>query len=456
MSEEIVISHFSLKGKGVGFLDNGAKVEVDGAVPGDRLLVDLGCKRRKAYRGRLLTIVETSPLRVSARCRHVPLCGGCCWQELDYKAQLQEKEQRIVKAFSHFSAPIRPILPCDEPFHYRNKMEFSFSQDRAGNQYLGLVLTGTKGKVFNVTDCKLVEPWVNQLLAAVRTWWQKSGLSAYHPHRDEGSLRTLIVREGKRTKEKLILLTVSGNPRFALAQQQIAHFVAAVQKALATEIALLSIFLRIQQQIKGSPTQFFEVHLTGPDHIHERLNLSGRDFLFKISPTSFFQPNTVQAEKLYTAALQMVAPGSKKLIFDLYCGTATLGMLFASQAEKVLGIELNPYALFDAESNRELNQITNLELIQGDVGEKLLELPSDPDLIVVDPPRAGLSEQALQRIISKNPYEILYISCNPSTQAENIEHLHRGGYQLLEVQPVDQFPHTPHIENIVLLRRAAR
>jgi 23S rRNA (uracil1939-C5)-methyltransferase len=451
MEKELIISHLSLKGKGIGHLENGDKVEVFASVPGDRLSVSLGKRRRGTYRGSILEIKEPSPLRILPRCQHASFCGGCLWQMMSYEGQLQEKQARVTQIFSQFSPSIEPIIAAPSPWHYRNKMEFSFSQDKAGTRYLGLSLANTKGRIFNVERCHLAEEWIAQLLAALRIWWQESGLSAYHLHRNEGTLRTLIVREGKRTEEKLILLTVSGHPGYALKQQQIAQFVSVVQKALASES--VSIFLRIQQQLKGSPTHFYEMHLAGPEHIHEKLHLFGREYLFKISPTSFFQPNTLQAEKLYAAAIKMSGSKKREVIFDLYCGTATLGILFASQAQRVFAIEQNPYALFDAEINRELNGVSNLQLVQGDVEEKLRELPDDPDLIIVDPPRAGLSQKALQLIILKNPKEILYISCNPSTQAENIKDLHRAGYQLERVQPIDQFPHTPHIENIAFLKK---
>ena len=240
------------------------------------------------------------------------------------------------------------------------------------------------------------------------------------------------------------------------------EFIEAVKSAVPKEQwPRLSIFLRIQQIHKGSPTQFFEMHLHGPDHILEKMHLAldqPVELTFKISPTSFFQPNTFQAEKLYAAALKMVS-FPKKHVFDLYAGTATLGMAMAARAEKVTAIELNPHACFDAETNQELNQFTNLEILCGDVGEKLKELQqrSDfirPDLVVVDPPRTGLDETALAQLKALRPKEILYVSCNPETQAANIHHLVLAGYTLARVQPIDQFPHTPHIETIALLKRS--
>jgi 23S rRNA (uracil-5-)-methyltransferase RumA len=193
--------------------------------------------------------------------------------------------------------------------------------------------------------------------------------------------------------------------------------------------------------------------LSGPDHITEKLHLQGRTLTFKISPTSFFQPNTEQAEVLYNTALEMAGLDSRgSTVYDLYCGTATLGMAFALKAQKVIGIELNPHAIFDAKVNAEVNNISNIELHCGDVGRYLSQATElSPDLAVIDPPRPGLDALALSALKRLNPQKILYVSCNPKTQAKNISELPE--YKILQVQPVDQFPHTPHIENIVLLER---
>lgn len=376
-------------------------------------------------------------------CPHLPGCGGCTLQHAAYALQLEQKQSEIGKLFPSF--PISPIIPCEHPWHYRNKMEFSFSQNLAGDRFLGLILRKSRGKVFNLHECRISPPWFSDALQRVRTWWDTSGLSAFHFRRGEGTLRTLTLREGRRTKERLAMLTVSGDPRFAPTKAHLTSFVAALQDPRMT------IFLRVQQAIKGSPTQFFEMHLSGPLHIHERLTLQGKTLIFKISPTSFFQPNTEQAELLYTQAFEMVGPSPRLLIYDLYCGTATLGMTFAPLAKKVVAIELNPHAVFDARMNAELNQIENIEIMCGDVGKYLASVSEAPDLVLLDPPRPGLDAATLEALVRLRPRQILYISCNPVTQASNIAQL--LDYQVVKVQPVDQFPHTPHIENIVLLER---
>lgn len=461
MSEvELTIDRFSKKGRGIAPYRD-AKVEVVGGIPGDRVRVELTQKRKGWHKGFLRKVLERSPLRVVPRCIHVPECGGCSWQEIDYSTQLQEKQLLVRNFFSTLlegrEEILQPILPCKEPWRYRNKMEFSFSQNKAGEHFLGLMLAGGKNRVLNLTECHLTSLWFSIVLDAVRNWWIESGILAYRVT-DEGALRTLILREGQRTGEKLVMLTVSGRPEFALTREQIASFRDTIKK-ISSEA---SIFLRIQQIAKGVPTQFYELHLGGPDHIKEKLEIDTGAYLrtltFKISPTSFFQPNTRQAERLYSTALQMVKLPPKAQVFDLYAGTSTLGMALALQAERVIGIEINPHAVFDAEASALLNGISNLVLYCGDVGKVLTRLREElgfqtPDLAIIDPPRAGLDPLALGHLLTLLPNQILYISCNPESQAKNIELLVRGGYQLGALQPVDQFPHTPHIENIAVLKK---
>ncbi len=462
----IQVDRLNRKGRGVGTLTRPppapeSQVDVIGGVPGDTVLVELGPRRRGKCQGYIKDVITPSPFRVTPRCAHVPECGGCSLQQMAYDAQLKEKEELIRQLFASHAADIRPIIPCDSPWQYRNKMEFSFSQNRAGDRFLGLMIAGAKGRVLNLTECHLVSPWFIEVLKSVRQWWENSGLEAYRMN-DTGALRTLTVREGIRTGDKMVMLTVSGNPAYAIKHPQMNAFVEAVKATVPQEQhERLSIFLRIHQIQKGSPTQFFEMHLHGPDHLLEKLQIDtgarSATLQFKISPTSFFQPNTLQAEKLYSAALKLVS-SPKRHVLDLYAGTATLGLSMALHADSVTAIELNPHAIFDAESNKEVNGISNLRLICGDVGKALTDLTKapdfiPPDLIIVDPPRPGLDPTAIAHLLRLQVKQILYISCNPVTQEANVQELISGGYSIETIQPVDQFPHTVHIENIVLLNR---
>ncbi len=440
------IQHFSSKGYGVA-----DGVEIAHTVPGDQILFELTRKKRLPQKGRLLEVVTPSIDRVKPLCSHAQICGGCCWQQMSYEAQLREKQARVEMAFG-FAA--RPIIPCDQQYHYRNKMEFSFSENRGGQKFLGLMIAQAEPYVFNVEECHLVNPWFSKALCAVRKWWEGSGVKAYFPPSDEGSLRYLTLREAMRTGEKMAVLNVSGNPAFALNRQEIDSFVAVLKEAVSDD---LSIFLRIHQTKKGRPTHFFEMHCSGKDHIMEQLHLQGGVLSFKISPISFFQPNTLAAEKLYDAALALLPQCS--IVYDLYCGTGTLGMAAARHAHQVIGIELSPEAVIDAKANALHNGLSNVTIHQGDVGQVITQLMGSsnfirPDAVIVDPPRAGLDALALHHLKTLWPKTIIYISCNPKTQAENVKELQNAGYQLQLLQPLDQFPHTYHIENIALLQRA--
>ncbi len=456
---DTVITRFSLKGNGLGEFTLGEGheriVEVPFTMPGEEVQAQIFKKRAGKFKGTLSKIVKESPQRVSPKCSHFGVCGGCRWQHVPYSSQLEEKQGFVEKLFEPMlgDAPLHPIIACDPPWNYRNKMEFTFSSDASENRYLGLIMDSSRGKVFNLLECHLPSPWFAEVLASVRDWWEKSGLDAYHPHKDRGSLRTLTMREGSRSGEKMVMLTVSGNPDYSLHGNQLKGFVEAVKKALPGERP--SLFLIIQQISKGHTTQFYEVHLSGDEFIREKLTVSGEEMAFQISPRAFFQPNTAQAEKIYRRVLEMSDIGASDVVYDLYCGTGTLGLIMAKKAKQVIGIELSPEAVLDARENAKINGCENIEFYKGDVGKVLSTEPlPEPDIIACDPPRAGLDKKALETIGALKAQKIVYVSCNPRTQADNVDELIKMGYHIKAVQPVDQFPHTIHMENIVLLCRS--
>lgn len=311
------VKKFNLRGYGITFLEKEGQLtqdeyEVAHVIPGDQIRFEITRKKRAPKKGRLLEVLTASKDRVEPRCVHATTCGGCCWQQMSYEAQLKQKQERVEKAFQN-RISVEPIVPCETPFGYRNKMEFSFSENRAGTRFLGLMIAQAEPYVFNVTECHLPSPWFAQVLACVRTWWETTAVKAYHPPLDTGSLRYLTLREAKRTGQKMVILNVSGNSEYALNRSQLDQFVKAVQSAFSPEEAI-SIFLRIHQTKKGKPTQFFEMHLAGADHIVEELHLAKGTLSFKISPISFFQPNTIQAEKLYDLALAFL--GEASTVYD--------------------------------------------------------------------------------------------------------------------------------------------
>lgn len=466
---QLKVLEFSKEGQGRGIWHSSAGqpqlVEVPFSMPGDEVKVCLLKKKKGVYQSQLLEWLHFSENRISPRCCHFGYCGGCRWQHLAYEEQLKQKENWIyhyLQPFFHSDTVQYPIIPCLSPWYYRNKMEFTFSTDKASNRYLGLILYGTRGHVFQLQECYLMHNWIIDAIKAVTQWWVDSGLDAYHMGNNQGSLRTLVLREGQRTGDRMVMLTVSGNPAYALKQHQINHFVSAIRQAVEPSLLeqKLSIFLRIQQITKGKPTQFYEMLLYGPDHIREVLHIEVAESVdytlnFRISPSAFFQPNTYQAEQIYSRAIQLSQISAESVVYDLYCGAGALGICVAKVAKQVVGIELSPESSLDARENVKYNHLSNVSIHTGDVGHLLPVILKDkclhPDAILVDPPRAGLDFRALQHLINIKAPILTYISCNPSTQISNIKELINIGYRLQAVQPIDQFPQTAHVENIVVL-----
>lgn len=440
-----------------------SEVEVPYAIPGEYVRVLLQKKRRRRFRSRLLNILKPSNKRTKAHCIHFTSCGGCRWQHLSYEAQLELKQVSIAEIFAPFlqerNLSVSPMIACDPPWNYRNKMDFSFTEDASKQQFLGLMLFGKFGRAFNLTECHLASSWCLKALNVVRKWWKESTLRAYHYRRNEGSLRTLTLREGRDSKECMVILTVSGNPEYALSKEHVDTFVQSLRLALEEEgdpSIKISIFIRIHFIKKGQESKFYEWRVYGEEFLREKLSVLDKEFIFQVSPTAFFQPNTKQAEKLYSLALDLAKLSSNDVVFDLYCGTGTLGILAAQRVKRVFSIELSPESSLDARENIKGNNIENMTVITGDVGKILASLKEEvsferPQLVMIDPPRQGLDKQAIRCILSLLPKKILYISCNPVTQACNVKDFIEGGYIVCAVQPVDQFPHTIHVENIVLL-----
>jgi 23S rRNA (uracil1939-C5)-methyltransferase len=465
---KVHIQEYSKKGYGKGTYVNpqGAEknVDVPFTTPGDIVEARVVSKKRGNLLCQIDQIIYPSPERIVPTCIHFGTCGGCTFQHISYEKELEQKEAFVRSSFSSLpdqKAEFHSIIPSPSSWRYRNKMEFSFSQNRQKDKFLGLMMNLGKGKVLNIEECYLANEWMITALKSVRQWWTDSTIEAYHPLRNRGALRTLTLREGFRTGDRLVMLTVSGNPEDALTKRQLDDFVACL-KAIEPENSQLSIFLRIQQVAKGMATNFFEMLLYGPDAIKEILYIQPHAdrppvaTTFQISPTAFFQPNTLQAERLYSRVIQMAELTKECVVYDLYCGTGTLGICMAPYVKQVISVEISPEATLDARANVGLNAIDNLivitsavrHILQAEIHGAPLPLP---DVVLIDPPRPGLDAQALQSLIEMKPKKIIYISCNPTTQVQNISQLIEAGYRLHKVQPMDQFPQTIHIENIALL-----
>lgn len=405
-----------------------------------------------------VSIVSPSPHRVLPQCAHFGLCGGCTWQHVMYEQQLRHKQQRILTLFPDCERFVKPIIGADPCYGYRNKMEFTFSEDRKNTQFFGLHGTYRNNRVFNLTMCPLTHPWMGQCVCAVRKWWKESSLPAYYPRSNEGTLQTLILREGMTSGDRMVMLTVSGNPDFAPKRHHLDGFVEILQREFMPPTGTLSVVLRIRQIAKGSPTQFYEMILAGPDFIREELVVEPRvgheeRLLFHISPQAFFQPNTLQAMKVYSAALQLADLQQNDVVWDLYCGIGTFGMLASSSVSEAIGIELSRESAYDAKTNSQRLQIPNFRILEGDVAARIVDTSTlpHPSVVIVDPPRAGLSPHCCESIHATAPRRLVYVSCNPESQARDVAWFVQRGWAIEALQAVDQFPQTYHVENIVLL-----
>ncbi len=439
---EVEVSALTAKGDGMACVGH-REVVVRRSVPGDRVVARVVKQRKGRFEAEIEQFLIEGHKRQEPRCAHFGHCGGCRWQELPYAAQLAVKEQMVASALATSGLalpPAAPILPSPAPFFYRNKMEFSFGSDRAGLLQLGLHARGRFNWIFDVEECHLQSDISNRIVGAVRRIGQALGLSAYDLKRHQGLLRFLVVRQSKRGGQVMINLVVSAYPDVGV-QQLAEQLLDAVP-----EIDVLLVTLHTgKAQVAAGEREFV---LKGSGRITEVC----AGLKFDISPQSFFQTNSLQAERLYEVIARMAGP--QKAVLDLYCGTGSISLLLARQSQFVLGIEVVAEAVEDAKRNAGRNQLGHCRFAVGAVEDILGELAVQGqrfDLAVVDPPRPGIHKKALAGLCALAPPRIIYVSCNVYTLADDLRTLGQAGYGVGSVQPVDMFPQTPHCEVVVEL-----
>lgn len=451
---ELRIDSLAFGGQGVARYamdDRQFTIFVEGTVPGDKVKVRIGGRKRNHAFGYVDMFVEKAPNRVEPRCRHFGLegdrCGGCSLQSISYEDQLKLKEQQVRDAIvriGHLDGGlVQPIIGLDEPWYYRNKMEFSFSKTEEGQLSLGLHVKRRHHDVVEMTECHLFSPYVGNLVKTVREFFRQRNLT------NEPELKSLVVREGKNTGEILInLVFENGEATF------LDEFAALVQEFFAERGGLTSLYSTHITNKKGQRKRWDETLLWGKPTIRESLKIGNDNELhFDISPQAFFQPNTKQAERLFALAIEAANLSGEEVVYDLYCGAGTIALACARSAKHVYGIEINEPALNNARSNAEVNGLTNVTFAVGDVAKELPHLPEPADVVMVDPPRSGLFPDVVTHICEMAPQRIVYVSCNPATLARDLQRFTETGYTLERVQPVDMFPQTYHIENVALLNR---
>ncbi len=442
---ELKVDSLAYGGNGVARL-NGFVVFVRRGLPGDTVRARVTSVKRNHAEALALEVVEPGAPRVEAPCSHYPACGGCRFQDLAYEAQAAAKEQQVREALRRIGGlaepPLEPIVPAEEVFHYRNKLEYSFTSAPAGPA-LGFHKAGRWDEVLEIERCWLTTELGNAIREAVRDWARSEGLSAYDQAEHSGYLRHLVVREGRNTGQALVqLVTAPGSLRGE------DSFVAALREFPEVRSIHWAVNDR-PAEVTNLPTKL----LWGEEAIEEELG----GLRFRVRPNAFLQTNTRMAERLYALALEFAELTGEETVYDLYCGIGTIGLTFAREALTVWGVEASEESVACALENAELNGIVNTAFFAGEVGEALAELhdrAGDPDVVVVDPPRAGLSGKALRRVARLEPAKIVYVSCNPTTLAGNVKTLAADwGYRLERARTVDMFPHTPHVETVALLTK---
>lgn len=461
--QNIHVIDIAEEGKGVGKTDD-LVIFIDKAVPGDIVDVELMKKKRNYYEARIKTLVKPSDLRTQPFCQHFGTCGGCKWQHMTYDAQLQFKQKSVTDALTRIGkvdvAGIEPILPSKETTYYRNKLEYTFSdkrwltlEDIASEETgemnaLGFHIPGRFDKILDIEHCYLQADPSNTIRNELRNYTLSQNLSFYNLKNHEGALRNLIIRTSV-TGELMVIVV------FAFVSES---EIEGTMAFLNTRFPEITSLLYIVNQKKNDTIFDQDIHIfAGRDYILESMPSptdSSKDLKFKIGPKSFYQTNSGQAHELYKITREFADLKGHELVYDLYTGAGTIANFIAADVKKVIGLEYVPTAIEDAKINSQLNEITNTRFFAGDMKDLLntefVIKHGRPDVIISDPPRAGMHQDVVKCLLEIEAAKIVYVSCNAATQARDIALLTEK-YDVSRIRPVDMFPHTQHVENVVLL-----
>ena len=458
--ENVAVIDAGAKGKTIGKAPDGRVIFISNAVPGD--VVDIQTtKKRKAYFEGVATKFHTlSDKRVEPVCEHFGTCGGCKWQHMGYQHQLYYKQKEVennLRRIGHLEIPeILPIIGSDQKYFYRNKMEFSFSDSRwltqeeinskseiTDKNAIGFHIPGMWDKILDIKKCHLQSDPSNEIRLEIKKYAQSNELSFFNPRNQKGLLRTLMIRTSS-TKEIMVLIQFyddDENKRNGLLNH------------LKNKFPQINSLLYVINR-KGNDTIYDqEVYCHyGKEYIYEQME----GLKFKITAKSFYQTNSQQAYELYKVVRKFAGLNKTELVYDLYTGIGTIAQFIAADAKKVVGIEAIPEAILAAEDNAQENNINNATFFSGDMknifNDEFVSFNGRPDIIITDPPRDGMHKDVVAQILEIAPEKIVYVSCNSATQARDLE-LMNEAYQIKKIQPVDMFPQTHHVENVVLLEK---
>lgn len=469
---DLEITGYAFEGKGIAkFLKDSSDYEeelkkfvvfVKGTYPGDKVAARISKIKKSYAEAKLLNILSPSKYRTTPKCSYHGVCGGCHQQDLEYEQQLKFKEEQVREIFERIGGfkqvEMLPIISSEKEYFYRNKMEFSFARKRwltpeeistmqeiSDRDFaVGLHIPGLYDKVLNINRCFLQSELSNGILNFTREFFQTEAASIYSTLDHEGYLRNLVIRQSARTDDVMVnLVTSHENERLFINYNEslISKFpqITTVVNCINLKKALVAI---------GD----YEKVFYGSGYIYDLIG----EFKFRISANSFFQTNTFQAEKLYQTALEFSAFKGDETVYDLYSGAGTIPIFITKHVKKIFGFESIQSAINDAQVNIEINTVNNFTPILADLNKSFLPIVetrnlSKPTVLIADPPRSGMNPKTVKDVLTLLPEKIVYLSCNPSTQARDIKLICAGGYQLEKMQPVDMFPHTFHIENVALL-----
>ncbi len=458
--EAVSVVDAGSKGKSIGKAPDGKVIFINNAVPGDVADIQTTKKRKSYYEGTAVNFRNYSQKRVKPVCQHFGVCGGCKWQFMDYKYQLEYKQQEVENNLRRIGKielpPVTPILGSKEPYFYRNKMEFSFSDSRwltleeiqsgidiPNKNALGFHIPGMWDKILDVEKCHLQQDPSNAIRNFVKEFATKNNLSFFNTREQSGLLRTLMIRTSS-TGEIMVLI------QFFTNDQKARELLLDNISEKFPEITSLQYVVNS----KGNDTIYDQevICYKGRDHIFEEME----GLQFKINAKSFYQTNSTQAYELYKVTRDFAGLTGNEIVYDLYTGTGTIAQFVAAKAQKVIGIEAVPVAIEDARANALSNNIGNTEFYAGDMKKvfthEFISKHGQPDVIITDPPRDGMHKEVVAQIIGILPKRIVYVSCNSATQARDLALLDEY-YQVIKIQPVDMFPQTFHVENVVCLEK---
>lgn len=458
--EQVEVLRAGAKGKAVGKAPDGRVIFISNAVPGDVVDVRTTRKKKSFFEGEAIHFHRLSDKRTEPVCKHFGQCGGCKWQDMAYEHQLAFKQQEVVEnlqRIGHLKLPeIHPILPSEQPYFYRNKLEFSFSDSRwltrkeieSGTEVenrdaLGFHIPGMWDKVLNIETCYLQRDPSNAIRNAIREYAVTHGLSFFNMRRKQGLLRTLMIRTAS-TGDLMVLLQFYQEEKEAIGQ---------LLQFINNRFPEITSLLYVINQKANDTLYDQEIHCyAGKDYIEEAME----GLTFRVHAKSFFQTNSRQAHVLYSVVRDFAGLTGNERVFDLYTGTGTIAQFLAGQAGEIIGIEAVPEAIEAARENAHINNISNTRFFAGDMKELLTEdfvaLNGRPDVLITDPPREGMHRNVVEQILRMKPGRIVYVSCNSATQARDLA-LMDDAYSISRVQPVDMFPQTHHVENVVLLEK---